>query len=181
MANWKKYQKKSIFLITSMLISGFLCVLFQPLLNEKALDLLVNIYSILAGFLIGVIALIGDPSSLPSGSWRIAESSTKNVFRNLQGTRNLLSIYLLTLFLIFMYKLLSVSGVETILNSYGITPLDKSLLQTFKVWFEMGILFFSFIAFSYSFMLPAKLFSIQQQRVNKEIENRRKEANITKQ
>jgi len=179
MTTWKKYQKKSIFLITSLLVSGFLCVLFQPLINEKALDLLVNIYSILAGFLIGVIALIGDPSSLPSGSWRIAESSTKNVFRNLQGTKNLLSIYLLTLFLIFMYKLLSVSGVETILNNYGITSIDKSLLQTLKVWFEMGILFFSFVAFSYSFRLPAKLFSIQQQRVNKEIENRRKDANIS--
>jgi hypothetical protein len=178
MATWNKYQKKSIFLIISLLVSGILCVLFQPLLNEKALDILVNIYSILAGFLIGVIALIGDPSSLPSGSWRIAESSTKNIFRNLQGTKNLLTIYLITLFLIFMYKLLSINGVVMILNNYGVTSIDKAFLLMLKIWFEKGILFFSFVAFSYSFMLPAKLFSIQQQRVSKEIENRRKESNI---
>jgi hypothetical protein len=178
MAAWNKYKKKSIFLMISLFVSGFLCVLFQPLLNEKALDILVNIYSILAGFLIGVIALIGDPSSLPSGSWRIAEASTKNVFRNLQGTKNLLTIYLITLFLIFMYKLLSLNGVVIILNNYGVPSIDKAFLLMLKVWFEKGILFFSFVAFSYSFMLPAKLFSIQQQRVSKEIENRRKDSNI---
>ncbi len=178
MPDWKKYRKKSIFFIASLFVSFFFCIIFQPFLNEKALDLLVNIYSILAGFLIGVIALIGDPSSLPKGSWRIAESSSRNVYRNLQGTRNLLSIYLLTLFLIFMYKLLSVNGVEALFHSNNLTFVKKSTLQTIKVWSEMGILFLSFMAFSYSFKLPAKLFSIQQQRVNKEIESRRKKANI---
>jgi hypothetical protein len=110
MKQWKKYRNKTVFLFFTLLISGFLAATLQPVLNEKALDILVNIYSILAGFLIGVIALIGDPSSLPSGSWRIAEASTKNVFRNLQGTRNLLTVCLITLFCIFIYKLLSVDG-----------------------------------------------------------------------
>ncbi|MFH7566535.1 hypothetical protein [Oceanimonas smirnovii] len=178
MATWKKYNKKTIYLLLTLILSGFLSVFFQPLVNEKALDTLVNIYSILAGFLIGVIALIGDPASLPSGSWRIAEASTRNTFKNLKGTRNLLYIYLITLFIIFMYKLLSVNGIVEILASYELEIKIEQPLLTLKKWSELFILFCSFVAFGYSFRLPSKLFSIQQQRVNKEIESRRRDANI---
>lgn len=178
MGTWKKYSKKTTSLLLTLIVSGSLSVFFQPLLNDNALDTLVNIYSILAGFLIGVIALIGDPASLPSGSWRIAEAATKNTFRSLQGTRNLLYIYLLTLFLIFLYKLLSIDGITSILISYGVTLDVKSYLVVIKEWSELFILFCSFVAFGYSFKLPSKLYLIQYQRVNKEIASRRKEANI---
>lgn len=181
MNNLRKYMRKTLYLFLTLVCSYFLAVLFQPLLTEKALDVLVNIYSILAGFLIGIIALIGDPSSLPSGSWRIAENATQNTFRKLKSTKNLLYIYLLTLFIIFSYKLLAVSETKDVIISlpFGIDLLEH--LKTFKKITEEFILFLSFVAFSYSFTLPNSVFEIQKRRVEKEIESRREQANIKSQ
>ncbi|MDV2383792.1 hypothetical protein Q5N63_17100 [Vibrio cholerae] len=178
MSNWKKYRKKTAYLLLTLVGSGVFAVLFQPLLTEKALDVLVNIYSILAGFLIGVIALIGDPSSLPTGSWRVAESATSNTFRKLRSTKNLLYVYLITLFAIFSYKLIAVPETLEVIKelSFGLAALPY--LKTVKIFVEQAILFLSFVAFSYSFTLPNSLFDIQKKRVEKEIENRREQANI---
>lgn len=180
MSIWKSYLRKTVYLLITVSGSAVFAVLFQPLLTDKALDVLVNIYSILAGFLIGVIALIGDPSSLPSGSWRIAESATKNTFRKLRSTKNLLHIYLLTLFAIFSYKLFAVPQTLSAIKKlpYGIGMGIIPYLPQVKSLFEIIILFLSFIAFSYSFTLPKSLFEIQKKRVEKEIESRRDKANI---
>ena len=178
MSNWKKYRKKTTYLLLTIIGSGFFAFLFQPLLTDNALDVLVNIYSILAGFLIGIIALIGDPTSLPSGSWRVAESATQNTFRKLRSTKNLLHLYLITLLLIFSYKLLAVP--ET-LEAIKVIPFGIKLipyLSGLKDIIEQMILFLSFVGFSYSFTLPNSLSNIQRKRVEREIEHRRKQANI---
>ncbi|WP_283627787.1 hypothetical protein [Shewanella baltica] len=178
MSNWKKYRKKTIYLLLTIVFSGIFAVLLQPFLTDKALDVLVNIYSILAGFLVGVIALIGDPSSLPTGSWRVAENATQNTFRKLRSTKNLLYVYLLTLFAIFSYKLLAVPHALDVIKTTHWGLFILPYLSDFKVFVEQVILFLSFIAFSYSFTLPNSLFNIQKARVEKEIENRREQANI---
>lgn len=178
MKSAKKYVRKTSQLILAVLISCALSYFSQPLINEKALDTLVNIYSILAGFLVGIIALIGDPLSLPSGSWRVAEKARNNTYRNLKGTRNLLYIYLLTLFFIFSYKLFTIDGVLEIYKKLELTEDIKENLLSIKLLTERFILFLSYIAFFYSFMLPSKLFHVQERRVNKEIEDRRNAANI---
>lgn len=178
MSNWKKYRRKTAYLLLTIIGSGFFAVLFQPLLTDEALDVLVNIYSILAGFLIGVIALIGDPSSLPTGSWRVAESATSNTFRKLRSTKNLLYVYLVTLFVIFSYKLLAVPATLEVIKGLPFGHEALPFLSCVKVVVEQFILFLSFVAFSYSFTLPNSLFEIQKKRVEKEIENRRDQANI---
>ncbi|AMF92383.1 hypothetical protein AL536_02575 [Vibrio fluvialis] len=178
MSNLEKYRRKTIYLLLTIVSSGFFAVLFQPILTDKALDVLVNIYSILAGFLVGVIALIGDPSSLPNGSWRVAESATKNTFRKLSSTKNLLHVYLVTLFAIFSYKLFSVPQTIEIIKDLPYGTMLLPYLGKIKSFVEQVILFLSFVAFSYSFTLPNSLFNIQKMRVEKEIENRRKDANI---
>lgn len=173
MAEWRKYIKKTTFLLITVVISGLFSYAFQPLVKESSLDVLVNIYSILAGFLVGVIALIGDPSSLPTGSWRIAESASKNTFRSLHSTKNLLYAYLITLLLIFIYKLFFTDGVE-IIKTISICGINISeYVQDAKKAIEHSILFLSSIAFIYSFKLPGKLVSIQKDRVSKEIDSRR--------
>lgn len=175
----KKYTRKTIFLVSTLLISGFLAFSLQPFFNDKTIDVLVNIYSILAGFLIGIIALIGDPASLSTGSWRIAEASSNNVVRGLQGTKNLLSLYLLTLFLVFLYTLGSIDILLQVLVDKKIEIDDLPVtLYRVKDMFELLILFFALMAFIYSFKLPSKLFEIQQIRMSKEIESRREAANI---
>lgn len=173
MAEWHKYVRKTLFLLLSIVVSGLFSYAFQPLVKESSLDVLVNIYSILAGFLVGVIALIGDPSSLPTGSWRIAESASKNTFRSLHSTKNLLYAYLITLLCIFIYKLIFVDGIEVI-KTISIWGFEfSSHIQAAKVYMEYAILFLSSVAFIYSFKLPEKLFSIQKDRVSREIESRR--------
>lgn len=173
MAGWRRYIKKTIFLLLSIAVGSVFSFVFQPLVKSSSLDVLVNIYSILAGFLIGVIALIGDPSSLPKGSWRIAESASRNTYRSLQGARNLLYIYLITLLAIFMYKLLFVDGLELI-EKISILNFNIGIyILRAKNIFEYIILFTSAVAFIYSFKLPGKLFSIQKDRVSKEIDDRR--------
>lgn len=178
MSTWKQYRRKTIYLLLTIVSSGVLSVLFQPILTDKALDVLVNIYSILAGFLIGVIALIGDPSSLPTGSWRIAENAIKNTFRKLRSTKNLLYVYLVTLFLIFSYKLLAVPETVLMIKGWSFGEQLLPYLRALKIFIERFILFLSFVAFSYSFTLPNNLFNIQKKRVEKEIESRREQANI---
>ncbi|WP_429216728.1 hypothetical protein [Aeromonas veronii] len=171
---WRKYTKKTFFLLLSIVVSSLFSYFLQPLVKGSSLDVLVNIYSILAGFLIGVIALIGDPSSLPTGSWRIAEHASKNTFRSLNSTKNLLHAYFITSLLIFIYKLVFIDGFD-IVNK--ITPFGMDIHEyviTAKVFMEHSILFFSSIAFIYSLKLPGKLFSIQQARVSKEIDSRKK-------
>lgn len=174
----RKYGKGIFELVAILLISYQLAGFFQPHINNDALDVLVNIYSILAGFLVGVIALIGDPSTLPSGSWTVAEASLRNTLKRLKGTRNLLYVYLITLFLIFVYKMTSVEfGIE-VLNKFGVSEGAEELVQDLKKKSEFYILFFAFVALFYSFKLPAKLFAIQKFRVDEEVERRRKQENI---
>lgn len=178
MIDWKKYRRKPIYLLLTLVGSGCIAVLCQPLLTDKALDVLVNIYSILAGFLIGIIALIGSPGSLPSGSWRIAESSRENIFRQLKSTKILLYVYLITLFSIFSYKLLAVPATLEIIKGLPLGCEVLPYLSNIKICVERFILFLSFIAFSYSFTLPNTLFNIQKKSVDNEIQHRRKKANI---
>ena len=175
---WRKYRAKTLYLLATVVVSICLSIVFQPFVTSKALDVLVNIYSILAGFLVGVIALIGDPSSLPSGSWRVAENATSNTFRKLRSTKNLLYIYLFTLLIIFMYKLVVVPEAILIIKNlpWGVKLLPY--LSYLKELTEQFILFISFVAFSYSFTLPNSLFKIQKKRVEKEIESRREQAGI---
>ncbi|OOE43991.1 hypothetical protein BZG06_10145 [Salinivibrio kushneri] len=179
MISWKKYMRKTIYLLLTIVFSGVFAVLFQPLLTDKALDVLVNIYSILAGFLVGVVALVGDPSSLPAGSWRVAENSTKNTFRKLRSTKSLLYVYLLTLLAIFSYKLLAVPEALEVIKRLPFSDDVIPYLSGLKEFSEQVILFLSFLAFSYSFTLPNSLFKIQKQRVEKEIEKRRQDDNIS--
>ncbi|WP_394142621.1 hypothetical protein [Vibrio chagasii] len=178
MINLKKYWRKGSYFVLTIVVSTFVSVLFQPVLGEKTLDFLVSTYSILAGFLIGVIALIGDPSSLPSGSWRVAESATKNTFRRLQSTRNLLYVYLLTLLGIFLYKLAATSEFVKLVQSWESSDVLLPVFVFLKRAVEHSILFLSAVAFSYSLTLPNSLFKIQRRRVEKEIEARREKDNI---
>ena len=163
-----------IIIMVSIVLAKFL----QPYINTDALDVLVNIYSILAGFIVGVIALIGDPTTMPSGDWVQAEKSLKNTMNRLKGTRNLLYVYLMTLFLIFVYKMGSVEFGIDLLKSIDFEGDPEQEIKSIKKQTEFFILFFAFVALFYSFKLPSKLFAIQQFRVEEEIKRRRREDNI---
>lgn len=129
--------------------------------NSEAINIIVTVFSILAGFLVAVITIVGDPSGLPSGSWRLARVSSEQVYTRMNRHRLLFLMYLFTLLLIFIVSLI---------NGY---------FPRFELWVERVYLFLAIAAFTISFQLPSALMSLHAERIEHEISARRKEAGIT--
>lgn len=137
---------------------GFLgSLLGQPLIhgNQDAINLIVTVFSILSGFLIAVITLIGDPKSLPPGSWRIARLGSSLTYNRLIRQKWLFKSYLVTLFLIFVAIILK--------DKYP--PITRGL--------EYAFMYFATISCILSFRLPGALIELQQERIEHEINERR--------
>lgn len=134
----------------------------QPLIHDKpdAIQLLVTIFSILAGFLVAIIALLGDPF-LPSGTWRAKEYSRPKIRHRLTRHKYLFYCYLLVLALIFCSILLHDDQSEWV------------------EWLERAYLFFAAFAYVMSLSLPLSLSRLQEERLEKLIEESRREAGIT--
>lgn len=132
----------------------------QPLIhgNQSAIDVIVTVFSILAGFLVAIIAIIGDPASIPKGSWRVAELKAPAINEKINKQRWLFTGYLVTLGLIFASLLFAKSYARL-----------SSIL-------EHVYLFLSSLAFIYSLKLPGFLSRIQRERVSEEIEARRRQS-----
>lgn len=130
----------------------------QPLIHENAtaINVIVTVFSILAGFLVAIIAIVGDPLLVPSGTWRIAEGTREKTIQRLTRHKYLFHVYLIALALVFASTLL------------------KDAHQHVGIWLERTYLFLSIFAFLLSLRLPAALMKTQQERVDHLIEERRK-------
>lgn len=136
----------------------------QPLIhgNDNAINIIVTVFSILAGFLVAIITIIGDPSSLPSGSWQRARLGSEVLYNRLERHKLLFLLYLITLLLIF------------------ISVLIKGKIVFLEPWIERVYLFFSISAFSLSFQLPYSLMNLHKERIEQEIDSRREAENRRK-
>ncbi|MCZ7502760.1 hypothetical protein [Agrobacterium sp. ST15.13.015] len=125
--------------------------------NEKARDIIVTVFSILAGFLIAIMTLLGDQSNLP-GSWKIAKTKSDAIKAKLIRQKWLFYCYLLTLSLIFMHAL--------------VAPKYPCIAP----WIERLYFGFATSSFLFSFTLPSTLMSVQADRIDAVIEARRNAA-----
>ena len=125
--------------------------------NKNATAVIVPVFSILAGFLIAVMTLLGDQSILP-GTWRIAEAQRKNIEAKLIRQKWLFYLYLLTLLVIF---------IATLIRPHW--PEVTDLLE--RIYFGLAT-----TAFLLSFRLPATLMGVQMDRVEAVIGARRSSA-----
>ena len=134
----------------------------QPFIhgNEQAINVIVTVFSVLAGFLVAIIAIVGDPVLLPPGTWRAAEKERSKLNRRLIRHKWLFSLYLITLALVFFALLFKDQHPQIVL------------------WLERGFLFFGVFAFSLSLALPESLMKVQRERIDAVIEHRRKDDNI---
>ncbi|TMO54108.1 hypothetical protein [Pseudoalteromonas phenolica] len=141
---------------------GIFSWLAQPLIhgNQDAINIIVTVFSILAGFLIAVITLVGDPKSLPSGGWQVAQLGSTSTNNRLVRKKYLFYCYLITLFMIFAAVLMKKSFPQVI------------------ILLEYIYLFFGFIGSILSFKLPAALLELQNERIQNEINERRKKEGI---
>jgi hypothetical protein len=146
-----------ILLVTVSVLSGCLAFAFGHELidkNTEATQVIVTVFSILAGFLIAIMTLLGDQSVLP-GSWRIAEVTRTKIQVKLIRQKWLFYVYLITLTIIFVAALLRMKYPET-----------TALLERIYLGFATS-------SFILSFGLPSTLMSVQMERVEAVIGARR--------
>jgi hypothetical protein len=125
--------------------------------NPNATNVIVTVFSIMAGFLIAVISLLGDHSILP-GSWRIGELQRNGIHNRLNRQKWLFYLYLVTLAIIFA------------------AALTGKHWPTVTGWLERFYFGSATTAFLLSFRLPAELMNIQVDRIDAVIDARRSKA-----
>lgn len=123
--------------------------------NERATGVIVTVFSILAGFLVAVITLLGDQSMLPGG-WRLAKLHKDRIKAKMTRQKWLFCLYLVTLSVIFLSSLLNATEhLATI------------------IWLERTYFGLATTAFLLSFRLPWTLMAIQMDRLNAVVDARR--------
>ena len=133
--------------------------------NYDAVSIFVTVYTVFAGFLVAVIAILGDPTLLPEGSWREAENHRDDIEARLIRHTYLFGLYLTTIGLIFVSALLKDAPVNIVSTCV-------------KDWIIRAHLALGVAAFLLSLALPKMLMDIQRIRVDAEISRRRREAGI---
>ena len=135
--------------------------------NSAATSVIVTVFSVLAGFLVGLIAIIGDPSAVAArGSWQITELNRDGVAQRLTRCRWLFVLYLSVLVLIFLAAILK--------------PLVAAYPQLGPVpsWLERVYLGLAVTGFLLSFRLPWTLTRIQLERYDAVLEEQRRKSGI---
>lgn len=132
----------------------------QPFIhgNAEARGVVVNVFSILAGFLITVMTLLGEPGLYRGRTWRSDAVKRSNVYQRLVRHKWLFVSYLMVLALVF---------VTTIVAKRRPNSLEAE-------WLEGLYLGMATFAFIYSLMLPNRLLNLQLARFDELVESRRK-------
>jgi hypothetical protein len=144
-------------LFTALGLSCYVGYRFQPMVadNSDAVNTVVTIFSILAGFLIAVITLIAEPTLQQARDWNELQVMKETVRRQLLRQKILFFLYLVTLgFALMMY-----------LVPATMTDVMRWLQSAF-----LGLATFVFLA---SFSLPGSLMKIQMDRYEAALEDTR--------
>ncbi|MGB8900469.1 MAG: hypothetical protein WCC90_15085 [Methylocella sp.] len=154
---------KVMFIIACAVIAAAAAYYAQPYVHDSDVVLIiVTVFTVFAGFLIAIITILGDPSMIPEGSWRVVEIRRVNIEKRLHTHVMLFMLYLITIGLLF---------VGVVLHK---TFSDECKIKTI----EMLYLFFGVFSFLLSFGLPISLMKLQKARVDAETERRRRIAGI---
>lgn len=132
----------------------------QPLVhgNDEARSVIVNVFSILAGFLITVMTLLGEPGLYRGRTWRSDAVKRSNVYQRLVRHKWLFISYLVVLALVF--------ATTIVAKRQPASELLKCL--------EASYLGFAAFAFCYSLLLPSRLLDLQLARFDELVESRRR-------
>lgn len=158
---------RAAFVIGCFLLGAAVSYFFEPYVyrNADAVGIFVTVYTVFAGFLVAVITVLGDPSILPSGDWKGAETHREQVEKRIIRHVWLFVLYLVTIGLIFASTLLN-KAPDT-----AVPAIIKHSIAYAHLWLGVS-------AFFLSLGLPKMLMDVQRRRVEAEIERRRHEAGI---
>jgi hypothetical protein len=134
-------------------LSGGLTYFFGDLLTNKTdvLGIVATIFSILAGVLMAVISILGDPSMLLDQSWRHSYFSATETQRQLHRQTDIFVIYVVLLIGLFVFMLCDV-------------------LSPWFWYVQRGVFFLTSLAFIASLSLPYTLKTIQRRRLQRIID-----------
>jgi hypothetical protein len=123
--------------------------------NDRAINVIVTAFSILAGFLVAIMTIVGDPAVFSRRSWQVHELMRPSMYNSLLRQRWLFMLYLGTLAAIFAESLI---------------PKESAFIP----WLERLYLGMAVAAFVISFGLPNTLLRIQMARYDEALESRRR-------
>ena len=132
----------------AVVVSAFVGYRFQPMVanNTDAVNTVVTIFSILAGFLIAVITFIAEPTLKQAKNWQELQLMKDTIRRQLFRQKILFFLYLLTL------------GIAL---AMFLTP--ETMTEVLR-WMQMVFLGLATFVFLASFTLPSSLMKIQLER-----------------
>ncbi len=137
----------------AFLLSAVATLLYgERLTNDvDVLGFIATIFSILAGVLIAVISILGDPSMLLDQSWRHSYLSATETQRKIHRQTDIFLVYVILLMFLFLFMLTDPTAAS--------------------FWYIQQTTFFlTVLAFIASLTLPYSLRSIQKDRLKKAID-----------
>ncbi|HEX4079264.1 MAG TPA: hypothetical protein VHX61_10385 [Rhizomicrobium sp.] len=158
---------RAVLILACFIVSGATAYFIEPYVaaNVNALLIMETVFTVFAGFLVAIIAIVGDPALIPEGSWRTAEVRRENIEAGLIVHMWLFILYLLAIALIF---------VGVVIRE--IPP--RIIPNIIKIWVNRAYLFCGLSSFLFTFGLAKSLFQLQIARIDAEIAKRRKAAGI---
>lgn len=163
-----RFLNKRVLFLLACFIGGVIVAYFgQPLAhdNSDAVLIIITVMTVFAGFLVAIIAVLGDPTLLPPGSWRAAENERDEAIDAILTHAWLFRVYLVAIALLFAGVLLHKAP-------------DCDVAPWIKTWIERAYLLTGAFSFFLTLALPSTLTEFQRKRVDAEIERRRSEAGI---
>ncbi|PYE31216.1 hypothetical protein C8J37_11213 [Rhizobium sp. PP-WC-1G-195] len=139
--------------VASILVSYFGGHLLKE--STDAMNALINLFSILAGVLVAVISIVGDPSMLLPGNWRVSFEHAKDMQAKIANYSHLFFIYIISLLLLVVALIVKDAKVD-------------GLNMVFPV-----LTFFATFAILLSAPLPYSLMAIQKERMREETKSRK--------
>ncbi|MGB3348299.1 MAG: hypothetical protein WBA85_05990 [Brucella anthropi] len=148
---------RGIYILLSAFASGTLAYIFPTALqqSESALEGIISVFSILAGVLVAVMSIIGDPSMLLSGNWRLGYEHAKEIQKKISNYALLIAMYVIVL--IGVLILMTMKDAKVVGFNWAFTIV--------QVGATFGLLL--------SIPLPFSLMAIQKERMAHEIERRK--------
>ena len=155
-----KKHLPSLLSVLIVCLSAFLAWKGQPFIhgNEKAVDLIINVFSILAGFLIAIMTLFSDIQFDQDANWRKLQLQETLTEQRYAKHSLLFYTYLFVLICVFLTVLL------------GKQPQMTDCF--WFVWLEYMYLWLASISVCYSFMLPSKLIQIRKKQYSSLIKDK---------
>jgi hypothetical protein len=154
------------FLISTVLAASWLIAYYGEQYvkaNSDAILILVTVITVFAGFLVAIVAVLGDPALIPPGSWRLVENRRASIEASLIRHTWLFVFYLVSIGVLFIGAIAKSSPLVS---------------ETTKIWLTRSYLFFGIASFLFTFGLASSLLNYQMARYDAEADRRRREEGI---